>query len=237
MPFDPFSPDFAGQVTNIDDLNTNPEQDLALPWVSDPAASWLDYRCWVEVSLDSGMALHKPLPRQDYDPDTLAQVYINDNNLDTTQAPYPVGSSVATVDVIQRMATSDFRFVLRGWAMRAGYPVPIPGLKYVGGITPVPDRIQRAANLLIGNWSGVPIFYAYWELHYMLPRAPTRMDLNDIVPFNPALHVRGDAKLPDAIGLPVAPTDQNSALAAYNAQIGGISGIGILPPNNAQLRQ
>lgn len=254
MAWDPFSPDFTGAQQDPDD-GSPAESALGLPWSADPAASWITYRCWVEVNLDAGMALHKPLPQQNpKNPDTLASVAINDSSFDTFQVPTGQAGVLVKpnlvgnkriVDVIQRMASSTYRFILKGYALRAGYQVPIPGLVKIGGVTPVPDRIQRAANLLVGNFSGVPVFLGYWEIHYVVPASPQTsigqggaIGVADLVPFNPALHIRSDQALPEAIPLPVTPTDaRSSATGGLGKPVGqpGGGGVGPLGPNLAQL--
>ena len=229
MAFQPVGLDYVGTIADVDAVGAAapPERQIGLPWTTDPASSWLEYRCWIEVDLDAGMALHKPLPQQASRPDTLAATWTNSPTIDTEGG---IGVKVApnrgVTDAVQRMATSTYRFILRGWAFRAGQQIPIPGLRAVGGITPVPDRVQRASNLLVGNISGIPIWFAYWELHYVIPTTPSQAPVTDLVPFNPALHIRPDAQLPESIALPEAPTDQN---ATQNAAIHTRPGV-LKPP-------
>lgn len=202
------------------DPSTNtlqPEGNLALSWTVDPAASCLDYRCWLECLLDAGMVLHKPLPSSDPDPDTLASAFIQDANLDA-QNPALGGVNlkpgVRVQDVIQRMATSTYTFVVRGWGLRVGYQIPIPGLKSVGGVTAVPAAVQQAYNVIVGNLpGGIPLWFATWELHYYVVGLPAKATAAP-VPFNPALHIRPDAQLPDTIRLPWTMPDQRHALGA-----------------------
>jgi hypothetical protein len=197
--------------------NVFPEDGLNLPWVIDKDSSYLDYRCWLEVSLDAGMALHKPLPQSAAEVDTLATAYFLDQGFDTA-APASgvnISSFSQATDVIQRMATSTYTFILRGWGMRAGYQIPIPGLRSVGGVAAVPGEIQRGYNVPVGNLGGIPVWFATWELHYILPQAPRASpglgnqagSLAAPVPPNPALHLRPDAKLPLSVRLPWTTVD------------------------------
>ncbi len=220
-----------GVVTDLDSPSLHPEDDLSLPWVIDPAVTWLAYECWVECELDAGMVLHKPLPQGIATVDTLASSLI----LKTTSAQPPPGqrqtlsslpgaaqsiekntngvnivSASQAHDIIQRMATSTYRFKLKGWGTRAAYPIPIPGLVSVGGIPAVPDAVQRAYNKLSGNLlGGIPLWTAQWELHYILGSCPQR-GAKQPVPPNPAAAISAAAKLPVAVLLPRTPVDQRA---------------------------
>jgi hypothetical protein len=199
------------------DAREQPDDDVELPWGSDPQVGWLDYRCWVETQLDPGTCLHKPLPQQDFPVDTLATVDSQSPTLDTFVSPsggVNINSSSTAIDVAQRMATSTYHYILRGYGLRAGYQVPIPGIVQIGGRAPMPTFPQRATNMIVGNFSGVPIWYGVWELHYFViqnnsPGAPPYVP----VPFNPALHVRSDAELPGAIPVPLSVPDTNHSFA------------------------
>lgn len=207
-----------------------PEDRLSLPVgvAVSPESSWIDYRCWVEVELDPGMALHKPLPQNNPVPDTLALIDCQDQRLDTFTSilgGVNLQSNRDDSDTIQRMATSTYHFVLRGYAVRAGYQIPIPGLFRVGNQAPTPVFPQRGTNLLIGNFNGVPIWYAVWELHYAIAQMPTSQGQLP-VPFNPALHIRPDAELPKNTPLPALIPDPDH----LTQQPGGLAG-GIALPN------
>ncbi len=204
----------AGGVPSINPERTFPEDALSLPWTTDPATSWIDYRCWVEVLLDPGMALHKPLPQSNPAVDTLASAFITDADFDKNIGGVNLASSSRAVDIIQRMASSTYRFILKGFGLRAGYTIPVPGIRSVGGIPAVPDFPQwTSGNVLVGNWSGIPMFFCEWELHYIVSQSPhgTRSPGNPDaatgpvaapIPPNPAQHIRGDAELPAGISLP-----------------------------------
>jgi hypothetical protein len=197
-----------GKEPNSAAKNQFPEGAITLPWGIDPATSWLDYRCWVECHLDAGMALHKPLPQSNPAVDTLASVGIADINADklTTDSGVNLDSLAGQNDVIQRMASSTYRFVLLGWGLRVGYQIPIPGIIKIGNVVPVPGRIQRAYNVVVSNFAGIPTWFATWELHYLVTGLPAESQAP--VPFNPALHVRPDAQLPKSVKLPWTQPDQ-----------------------------
>jgi hypothetical protein len=193
---------------------SQPESQTPLPVGVDPESTWLDYSCWVEHELDPGSVLHKPVPQSPTDFDTLALVDYQDPRLDENLPGFSgvnLDSNSTAEDIIQRMATSTYHFVLRGWGRRAYYQIPIPGIYKIAGVTPTPIWPQRATNMLVGNFSGVPIWYATWELHYAITTPPVKPNsqTNAPVPFNPALHIRPDVELPQTIQLPTTIPDQD----------------------------
>ncbi len=210
----------AGKGGVGDNASLFPEDSLSFPWVFNPQNSWFEYRCWVEVNLDAGMALHKPLPQKNPIVDHLATTYLGDANFDTATpaSGVNIASYSDATDVIQRMATSTYRFTLRGWGMRAGYQIPIPGLKTVGGVPAVPGEIQRGYNVIVGNLAGIPLWFATWTLEYLIAKAPRGSpglenrpgSVAAPVPANPALHIRPDAKLPLSVQLPWTVIDSRN---------------------------
>jgi hypothetical protein len=194
------------------------DQGFTLPWMlDDPTSTWLDYRCYVEIFLDSGLALHKPLP-QGFDQtitvsnvDSLASVDVDDS--DTMADETVLGTTTASLggytDYLQRMATSTYRFVLRGWGVRAGFKVPIPGLVSVAGVPAYPAETQHVVdNVVVGNLSGIPVYSAAWELWYYVSIPPTAPQTP---PANLALHIRGDAQPPaNELPIPVSQSDQSA---------------------------
>ena len=215
-------------VKDIDQGTERPERDLGLPWLLDPVRSWLAYDIWLEVELDPGTVLHKPLPQQADPVDSLTAAYFDDKGYDAAKGGTLIGSASSALDVIQRMATSTYRYTLVGHALRVGFQVPIPGLKTVGGQPAVPTAPQRAYNRLVANWSGgVPVFYAAWSLPYLVAR-PARSSpglqggvfggrIMAPVPPNPALAIRADAQLPELVRLPQAVIDEAAAPLALVA--------------------
>jgi hypothetical protein len=219
------------QVQATGSNSTFPETGLNLPWLIDPVNSWIDYSCWIEVTLDSGIALHKPLPQQPFPVDTLAQVDCQYPQLDQVtpgQAGVNIASRSKALDIFQRMATSTYRFILRGYAMRAGYQIPIPGIFKIAGQEPVPMLPQRATNFIVANYNGIPIWQAVWELHYNVEFSPQAVS-NPVVPvpFNPALHIRPDAELPDDMPAMVSLPDQAHTEGALGGEVYSTPGPGI----------
>ncbi len=201
---------FVAGVNDTDnDNNIGPLANL--PWPLDHSLSYLDYRCWIEVSLDSGMALHRPLPQTDYAPDTLSSMTVSP--LDEKFEENILGTNTTSVgkftDVVQRMANSLYRFVLRGWGLRAGYKIPIPGLKSVAGVPAIPEEgegKQWAYNEVVRNCGGVPVYFAQWELHYVVTMPPKEAQSP---PPNLGQRMGGDVPPPDAVVSPLSRADMN----------------------------
>ena len=185
-----------------------PESVLELPWAIDPEASWLAYALWVEVLLDPGLVKHKQLPSRADPYDSLASVAVGDPKFGQRTTGVNLGSQSTGASVIQRMASSEYRFTLKGYGRRAGYPVPVPGLVTVGGQPAVPDAPQwSSGNVLVGNLpGGIPVFHCLWSLPYLV-QGPLARSAREVTLFNPALHIRSDAQLPVSVALPRAPLD------------------------------
>ena len=194
-------------VNNLD-KNQRVEKPLSFPWISDKSASYVAYQNRIEIDLDAGMALHKPLPQSSQYVDTLASVYITDKEMDQRVAGANLKSKGSYKDVIQRMATSTYTFKLIGFALRVAYKIPIPGLRSVAGVAATPGEFQNVVdNLLVGNYSGIPMFFARWELWYYVVLPPKS---EQVPPPNLAAHIKGDIALPKAdegLPLPYSGTD------------------------------
>jgi hypothetical protein len=190
------------------DPGTAFEAGFLLPWVTDPSASLLGYQNELQCYLDSGIVLHKSLPQSAQPIDTLASSFLTDAKLDTNIKGVNLISLGQFTDSIQRMATSSFRFVIKGWGQRAGYQVPVPGIKTVAGVPAYPDQLQWSrGNVVIGNYSGVPIFFNQWELWYFVTIPPKTQQ---VPPPNLAQHIRADAQLPKGMQAPYSLPDQQA---------------------------
>ena len=114
-------------------------------------------------------------------------------------------------DIAQRMATSTYRFVLKGYGLRAGYQIPVPALKTVAGVTAIPDEVQwSSGNVIVGNLGGIPVYRCSWELHYFVIAPPKAQQLS---PPNVADGISADDELPDEIQVPYSPKDLQSVPA------------------------
>jgi hypothetical protein len=224
------SANFKAGISNAD-AGQQIEQGFLLPWLIDPHVSWLEYRCWIETHLDAGMALHKPLPQANPTPDDLGTVAIDDYTADFSTKGINMTSTGNFTDVIQRMATSSYYFVLKGYALRVGYKVPIPKIVTVAGVPATPWTRQFATNAIVGNLSGIPLWLAQWDKWYIVSLPPKAEQLP---PPNLAMHIRADAELPDGIQAPFSQPDYNAVQTAppkppeIARGVGGVGGTGLV---------
>ncbi len=203
-------------VSNCDPGNTRVEDNATLPWSSESVASYLYFECTVGVMLDSGIVVHNRLPQVDNVPDSLSSLFLEDVNfaLEISKGVNITCRDQYT-DIVQRMGHSRYWFRLWGQALRAGYQVPIPGIRSIGGVPVIPydENPQWAFNRIHarGNYGGIPLWHAQWSLWYTTAVPPTSNKL-------PHAFLNGnidaDAPLPAAIQSPFSATDD----AARNSQ-------------------
>lgn len=192
------------------DKGQNPfEKNLLLPYILDQRYSFLVYNCWIEVELDAGMALHKPLPQADYPADDLGIVDVaSSNDLASNKNGVNTVSNGQYTDIVQRMATSTYIFKLRGYAIRIGYPIPIPKIVSVAGVTAIPAERQTAYNLLSGNFGGLPLYRARWDKWYYVTSYPK---VQQPAPDNLSQLISGQQELPSfGIAVPYSMPDWNA---------------------------
>lgn len=199
-------------ISNVDTAGIDVEKNWYLPYIVDPELSWLEYSCRIEAILDAGIVLHKILPQSDDPIDTLANGWVDDAAFAKIRDTENLKSKGDYEDFIQRMASSNYRFRVHGYGVRACYPVPVPGLRTVAGIEAVPDKRQWSrGNEIIANGGGIPIYFNRWELWYMLATPPKK---NQPAPRNLAQQIGSDETLPPGIAVPLSQPD-------YNAQTSG----------------
>jgi hypothetical protein len=195
-------------ISDFDPGAPDVETGILLPWTMGPTVSWLDYQCWIEVELDAGMALHKPLPSVvavdtlgSFAPDDIAMAQEDQEGVNlTSQGGY--------ADVLQKMASSLYRFKLRGWGVRAGYKVPVPKLITIANVDATPaERQWSSGNRIVGNFSAVPIWRCDWDLWYYVALPPNG---DEVPPSNWSEHIGDDTQLPDGMQVPYSWPDQNS---------------------------
>lgn len=171
-------------------------------------ATWVYYDVAIVSVLDSGIVVHRRLPQVDRAADTLASCDITDTNIDklTGRGVNLISNDMYT-DVIQRMAHSQYWFRLYGQAMRFKEQIPIPGIKSIGGVITVPYGKQVAYNKIVGNYSGVVLWYAEWSLWYTLASPPKKQQAP---PQNPALFTDGNSA--DYMQVPWSLPDDSSRI-------------------------
>lgn len=198
---------FKAGISNFDPPGRVAEQGALLLGSQEASASWLYYDIALACVLDSGIVVHRHLPQVDNVADTLASCNLSDPTIDRI-----TGRGVNTIsndtfsDTAQRMAHSVYWFRLYGQAMRIGYQVPIPGLKVVCGVpaTPHDANPQNAWNKIVGNYSGLPLWHAYWSLWYTVAEPPMAQQ---VPPPNLAQHIAGDVQLPEGMQAPYSVPD------------------------------
>ena len=175
----------------------------------DPEKSWLSYACRLEVvnkantvrlktlpetqlpSLTSGRAAGEmgevPLPSgaSTAGQQAIRQLQNIQQQLSAAQAGRLRSSANIPKDPVQQRASPSYRAYLIGHGIRAGNPVPIPRLKSVGGVIPIPKEGMISKNRIVANFEGVPIVRSDWILEYLVPEEPDRNSL--VIPPNPAL--------------------------------------------------
>jgi hypothetical protein len=203
------SANFEAGIDDVDNINV-PEADVESPWLIDKDVSWLDGEWWTETTLDSGMVVHKLLPQSAQNADTLSSGDIDASGFSIKTDGINFKSAGNFTDIVQRMATSTYRICLKGWARRAGYQVPIPGLRTRGGVLLVPDDDlpQKVVGpCIIANNYGIPVWYARWELWYTLATPPVKAQ---IPPPNFAQHISATTDLLKGIQVPITAPDAQS---------------------------
>lgn len=206
------------------DADAKVERDIAIPWTSDPAASWVYFNCTIECMLDSGIVVHNRLPQVNNAPDSLASAVLglDDPNLDKIAGP---GVNLRCMDqytdIVQRMGHARYWFRIHGQALRFGYRVPIPGIKTIGGQPAIPydKNPQWAFNRIApgGNFGGVILWHAGWSLWYTTAKPPNagvstgNPSAGDGIPAaDPSAHIRGDTKQPASVQVPFSVPDDNA---------------------------
>lgn len=202
---------FQEGVSNVDQGLLG-EENLSLPWTSDPAGSYAYYECTVMCVLDSGIVVHNRLPQVNNSIDTLSSVDMNSADLDRLTT---IGVNLACrdqyQDIVQRMGHARYWFRLWGQGLRIGYKIPIPGIKTIGGVPAIPydKNPQWAFNRIFpgGNYGGIPLWHAKWSLWYTVIVPPNKDDLPCI---DLAAQIRGTDKVPNSITPPFTLPDDNS---------------------------
>jgi hypothetical protein len=200
-------------ISDLDTLGNAPESGVNAGWLIDPDVSWLEYECWIECRLDSGVVTHRQLPQSVQSYDTLGQITVDDPLMAVNKNGINLKSKGKFTGLVQRMANSVYRFNLKGRALRMGYQIPIPSLKSVAGVPAIPDDEdpQKAFCMLWGNYSGVPVYLAQWSLWYTVSVPPTKPQ---DPPADLADHIAATDQLPQGIQVPVTVPDSQAVRAA-----------------------
>lgn len=90
------------------------------------------------------------------------------------QATYSPDGSQALSDTIQVGGRSRYGAVLVGSAMRAGHKIPVPRLDRVG-TQPAVEQYNVFLQEDMGDFFGVPVFRARWNIGYLIEGPPGRI--------------------------------------------------------------
>jgi hypothetical protein len=179
-------------VTPGNERLLNPALDQAIkdlfPLPPPPEKSWIQYRNQIHVVPNDEVAVQTALPS------TLKT--IGNFLLNPLAAGAAAGQAVANrggKTVVQKRAQTGFYILMKGTAIRAGYPIPEPRLLTVAGIPAIPANNKEWGDgflaATVGNW-GVPLVKASWQMRYVLTDVPQKPIAQ---PPNPMLEV-GDVK-------------------------------------------
>ena len=159
--------------------------------IPNQANSWLYYVQQIEIEADSGVVIGSTLPNSPLDTDGQFQAWDvmgplpngiqNDSPFEplaavlqdaySQQESNNGGAEVFT----QQRAAPIIILYLVGEALRIGYPIPIPSLVTVNGVTPVCcNRLDMGEGFKqrVAAQTTAPIFYASWRIRYVLTNTP-----------------------------------------------------------------
>jgi hypothetical protein len=158
----------AGSASDLDDYRlseaTQAERTRGILENETPEAesSWLHYDSHVHIDRDRALVRQAVMQEPDAEDDVYSQ---NATGL-------PAWGQGGTDDILQRSGRSRHVAILKGRAVRAGHPVPRPALQQIGS-TPAKEIRGDYDMVIVGNWLGVPIYAARWEIEYALENGPS----------------------------------------------------------------
>lgn len=90
------------------------------------------------------------------------------------QGGFDYGPQATTADVLQERGGGRYEIRLVGEAVRAGYEIPRPELVQVQGYA-VSEKASQFAMTNVGNFFGIPVFKAKWDVLYLVGKSPGPM--------------------------------------------------------------
>lgn len=200
------------------DNNLVAERNITIPTVNSVEATWVYFDCNISVMLDSGIVVHNRLPQVDREADALSinSLYGSaayEKTLDATGVNLKCKDQYT--DIVQRMGHARYWFRLYGKALRIRYQIPIPGIKFIGGVPAIPydKNPQWAYNSIVpgGNFGGVIMWRAEWSLWYTTATPPI---LQTIPASDPSGHITGTSQQPRETQAPFSEADDNAVAFA-----------------------
>lgn len=165
--------------------------------------SYLQYDCWLSPVRD------QPVVRQAYlqPPESEGEEEHNDDDYQNMNGS--MGFSAGQVeppnaipDTIQKRGRARYSVALVGRAIRAGYPIRRPMVKKLGG----QDAVETSGGFAqkhVGDFLGVPVYKAAWNIHYVAAGAPGQVDPRPAVNED---RPRTNSLVGGGIGLPPPPS-------------------------------
>jgi hypothetical protein len=154
------------------DSGQSPDSGITLDTLLAPEVSWLNYQCWFETELDPGTALLKSLPQASYPIDTLSSVDAYATTAQSAKGSVNLTSQSKQADNVVRVTTSTYKVTLKGYGVRVGYDIPVPGLVSWAGVKPVPGKQWDSGPQIIDQYCGIPVYLVAWKLEYFVPVPP-----------------------------------------------------------------
>ena len=128
-----------------------------------PSDSWLYYRAQLIPITSTPLVRHSILQAAPTD-----NAPNDPNATGGFSLPY---SGSATSDVIQKRGKDKITVRFVGQARRAGFKIPRPKLQSIGG-RPATEKHGIFSMRKIGDYLGVPVYAAQWDITYVIDNAP-----------------------------------------------------------------
>ena len=154
------------------DKGTSPEIGAVVDVLPEANLSWINYQCWFETELDPGTAILKSLPQATYSVDVLSSVDAYSANAQGATGSVNLASKSKQSDNVVRATTSTYKVTLKGYAVRIGYDIPVPGLVSWAGVKPIPGKQHVSGPQIVTQYCGVPVYLTMWTLEYFVPVPP-----------------------------------------------------------------
>lgn len=136
----------------------------------DPESSYLKYRAYTIPHRDRPVIRQSTLqpPESDYG---AKMAFDLQGRVTSPVNPFDYGPKAQVADVLQVRGAGQYGVRLVGSAVRAGYPIPRPALVQANGRA-LEELSSHFPQVQVGNYFGVPVYRAQWEIAYALSSSP-----------------------------------------------------------------